>query len=367
MNAPAEQQHRSLDLVLDKLEQGRQPSAGELAPLFDLQGPARERLFGAARSARASSHGARVYLYGFIYLSTYCRNDCAFCQFRRSNAGQERSRKSLEAVREAGLRLAEDGVDLLDLTLGEDPFYRDGSGFARLLELVAELKRAAGLPIMVSPGLATRAQLERLAGAGADWYACYQETHNPEFFPRLRLGQNYAERFAAKLEARNAGLLVEEGMLAGVGESAADLAESVRVMAAAPFAQVRAMTYVPHPSTLLAPSPTPGRELNAIAVMRLLMPDRLIPASLDVEGLRGLAGRLEAGANVITSLIPSGRGFSGVASRLDIEESRRSVGAVRAELARLGLEPGGPAAYRAWLEGCKADLSRAEPGAKTCA
>ena len=74
-----------------------------------------EELFRQAREARTACWGDRIFLYGFLYLSTFCRNDCAFCQYRRSNAEEQRYRKSLRELREAGLRLAEDGVHLLDL------------------------------------------------------------------------------------------------------------------------------------------------------------------------------------------------------------------------------------------------------------
>jgi len=40
----------------------------------------------------------------------------------------------------------------------------------------------------------------------------------------------------------------------------------------------------------------PKKELLISAVMRMVFPDRLIPASLDVGGLAGLKQRLEAGA-----------------------------------------------------------------------
>ena len=94
-----------------------------------------------------------------------------------------------------------------------------------------------------------------------------------------------------------------------------------------------------------------AHELLAIAAMRLVMEDRLIPASLDVDGLEGLAMRLKAGANVVTSIVPSGCGLAGVASKdLDIENQRRSVSAVVRQLGELGLEPALPGEYRAWVE-----------------
>lgn len=56
---------------------------------------------------------------------------------------------------------------------------------------------------------------------------------------------------------------------------------------------------------------TPDRmlELKIIALMRILYPEALIPASLDVDGIDGLENRINAGANLITSIIPPRSGF----------------------------------------------------------
>jgi len=45
---------------------------------------------------------------------------------------------------------------------------------------------------------------------------------------------------------------------------------------------------------------------------------------LDVDGLAGLKQRLEAGANVVTTIVPPGRGLAGVVRHsLDIEDGKR--------------------------------------------
>lgn len=323
----------------------------------------RALVFGAAREARRRAFGDKVFLYGFLYLSTHCRNDCAFCQYRRSNTELERYRKPLGELLEAARLLAADGVHLLDLTLGEDPYYVEPAGFHRLVELVSALKETTGLPVMVSPGVLSADQLLRLRQAGADWYACYQETHNRDLFARLRLEQDYARRERTRFDAAACGLLAEDGLLTGVGESAEDLADSILGMAREPLSQVRAMSYVPHESTFPSSAGDTleerrSHELLAIAAMRLAMEDRLIPASLDVDGLEGLAMRLEAGANVVTSIVPSGCGLAGVASKdLDIENQRRSVAAVVGRLGELGIEPASPGEYRAWVERRRSLLS----------
>ncbi len=74
-----------------------------------------------------------------------------------------------------------------------------------------------------------------------------------------------------------------------------------------------------------------------IAVMRLLFPDRLIPASLDIDGVAGLQARLNAGANVVTSLIPPRLGLAGVAqSTRDIDDGYRTVAGILPLLEQIG-------------------------------
>ena len=146
-----------------------QPQMGKEALLGLLSAKSegeRAFVFDAAREARHRAFGNKVFLYGFLYLSTHCRNDCAFCQYRRSNSSLERYRKPLGEMLEAAGRLAADGIHLLDLTLGEDPYYVEPAGFHRLLELVSALKETTGLPIMVSPGVLSAEQLVRLREPG---------------------------------------------------------------------------------------------------------------------------------------------------------------------------------------------------------
>lgn len=310
-------------------------------------------VFAAAREARARHFGDGVFLYGFVYFSTYCRNECTFCYYRAGNALSPRYRKSLDEVVEICAGLAGSGVDLLDLTMGEDPLIHGEPGYRTLLDLVAAVRRATELPVMVSPGVLPAPALHDLRVAGADWYALYQETHTPELYERLRVGQAFADRVAARRAARAAGLLVEDGILTGVGDTAADRARSVAAMRDAAWEQVRAMTFVPQEGTPLAHVRPPGdlAELLVIAVLRLSLPDRLIPASLDVDGIRGLERRLAAGANVVTSIVPPTTGLAGVSNPvLDIDEGCRTVAGVLPHLERLGLRPAGRSAYRDTLE-----------------
>jgi methylornithine synthase len=334
---------KELETILDDAVEERCLDRDTVSLLLSLREPGDiESLFRAARSARQARHGNRVYVYGFVYFSNHCRNSCAFCGCRASSSDAERYRKSAEEVVSLSTGLMDEGVHLVDLTMGEDPYFLGNRG-EKLLDVVSDVRDAAPRGcLMVSPGVVPPELLTSMREAGADWYACYQETYNPMLYGLLRPGQDFGRRMAAKLHAKRCGLLIEEGMMVGVGETLADRVGSIMAMGTLGAQQVRAMTFVP-PNGVCD---SIMDELKAIAVMRLAYPDRLIPASLDVQGLEGLAPRLAAGANVVTSVIPPGSGLKGVANpTLGIDADQRSPSAVRQELDRLGYRWAGRADY----------------------
>ena len=344
-----------LDTTLAKATQGRALSKNEVIFLLGLKDSEQiGRLFQAARHLRRKHFGNTIFLYGFIYASTYCRNDCRFCFFRRSNTQSRRYRKATPEIVAAARGLADAGVHLIDLTMGEDPalFDSHGAGFDWLMDLIESIRKATNLPIMVSPGVMPQHILSRLAEAGGTWYACYQETHRRKLFDQLRPGQDYDLRLQSKLNAHDLGLLIEEGLLCGAGETNRDIAESMAVMRRLDADQVRVMNFVPQPGTPMEKQ-TPAdsqKEMLISAVMRLLFPDRLIPASLDVDGLAGLKQRLGAGVNVVTSIVPPGEGLAGVAQHtLDIEEGRRTFSSVLKVLQTCGLRSASVEEYLAWI------------------
>jgi methylornithine synthase len=108
-------------------------------------------------------------------------------------------------------------------------------------------------------------------------------------------------------------------------------------------------------------------ECLCIAVMRLTMPDRLIPASLDVDGIKGLKMRLDAGANVITSIIPPNNRLAGVSqSSLDIEQGLRTVSEVKKVIADLGLRIASGKAYESWMAKRKEITDQGESLGRRC-
>lgn len=309
-----------------------------------------EEVFEEARAARKKYFGNKVFMSGFVYFTTWCKNDCTFCYYRASNK-IERYRKKTEEVLDYSKKLAESGVHMIDLTMGEDLFHYN-DGFESVAKLIREIKKETGLPIMVSPGVIRNDCIEKLAKAGADWYALYQETHNKELFSKLRINQNYDNRMAAKVYARECGMLIEEGIMTGVGEDYQDIVDSIEEMERIKASQIRVMSFVPQKGSPMENVRTPERmlELKIIALMRINFPWALIPTSLDIDGIAGLKPRLDAGGNIVTSIIPPKTGLAGVAQNsMDVDDGGRTVKEVTTILSDVGMEPATAEEYRDYI------------------
>jgi methylornithine synthase len=347
---------RQLGHILDKAENETPLSAKDLSALLGLKDPFLQHLvFRTAKKLRVKYFRNKIFLYGFIYTSTICRNDCRFCFYRRSNRRGKRYRLMLPDIVSAAVELADAGVHLIDLTSGEDPAYFSGEtdDGGPLCQQVAAVSDITGLPVMVSPGCVSEKLLRNLRASGASWFACYQESHTPRLFNALRPEQHFVARMQAKSRARSLGFLLEEGMLCGIGEAVSDIVRSLASMKNLDADQVRVMKFIPQPGTPMEthrPEKTCSDSMIT-AVLRLVFPNRLIPASLDIEGIAGLEKRLNAGANVVTSIVPPGAGLSGVARHaLDIEEGNRTVAVVSKLLDRLHLRVASRQDYSDWMQ-----------------
>ena len=196
---------RRLNDILDRAIHGFSPSRDDTLQLLSLKDSASIQLvMSAARKVCRLHFANQLFLYGFIYLSTYCRNHCTFCFYRKTNKQSPRYRKSLNEVIEIACELANSGVHLVDLTLGEDPMIHDSGNFHILIEMIEQVKKNTGLPVMISPGVVPEEILHQLAAIKTDWYALYQETHNPVLFKKLRTGQRFKYRNDTRNAARRA-------------------------------------------------------------------------------------------------------------------------------------------------------------------
>ena len=211
---------------------------------------------------------------------------------------------------------------------------------------------------MISPGVVDDNYIDGFAGLGAEFYALYQETHNRRsFFPGSEQIRIMHERMHAKLYAKEKGMLIEEGILTRCPARVWMILQipywkwegSVR-------SRFRVMSFVPQTGSPMetVKKADPMLELKIIAIMRLMYPSSLIPASQDIDGIKGLEDRNNAGANVITSILPPLSGLMGVAqSSMDVDEGGRTVEEASVILRNMGLEPAAAEEYKNYLSGLR--------------
>ncbi|MDQ1254237.1 MAG: methylornithine synthase [Euryarchaeota archaeon] len=341
-----------MDRFGEKIIDGFQLSDDNLRALLSLESEEDlEKLYYVARKVRDYYFGNRIFLNCFIYFSTHCKNKCTFCYYNCKNE-INRYRLTNEEIKEICTALNGAGFNMIDLTMGEDPYYHEEPD--RFIEIVQMVKEELRLPIMISPGVMDNATLLKAREKGANFFALYQETYDTELYQRLRVGQSFEGRVNARRLAKEQGYCIEDGILTGVGNDIESTILSLKGMKTNDPDMVRVMTFLPQEGTPLSDFKDSSNlsELKIIAILRLMFPKCLIPASLDLEGIDGMVPRLNAGANIVTSILPPDSRLEGVANYdRELEERNRDIKSVIKRLESMGLEPARQAEFDTVLEG----------------
>jgi methylornithine synthase len=336
----------------EKIIEGFQLSNDDLRAFLSLESEEElKNLYCAARKVKDHYFGKRVFLNCFIYFSTYCKNECSFCYYNCKNE-INRYRLTKEEVKETCEGLKGAGFHMIDLTMGEDPYFYEEPD--RFIEFVQTVKEELGLPIMISPGVMENSTLLKARRKGANFLALYQETYDTELYRKLRVGQSFEDRINSRRFAKEHGYHIEDGILTGVGNSIESTILSLRGMKTNDPDMVRVMTFLPQAGTPLAgfKEKSTLSEMKIIAILRLMFPKCLIPASLDLEGIDGMGDRLNAGANIVTSILPPHSKLEGVANYdRTLQERDRDIKSVTRRLEILGMEPAKQVEFEAVL-GC---------------
>ena len=343
---------KELEGLGEAVIKGFQLSDNDLRALLTLESEEElEKLYLAARTVRNHHFGNRVFLNCFIYFSTHCKNLCTFCYYNCKN-NIKRYRLTKDEIEETCRALKRAGFHMIDLTMGEDPyFYEDPN---RFIELVQIVKEELGLPIMISPGVIGNAALLKAREKGANFFALYQETYDKRLYRQLRVGQSFDERINARRFAKELGYCIEDGILTGIGNDIQSTIQSLRGMKSNDPDMVRVMTFLPQAGTPLSDFNDKSNlsELKILAILRLMFPVCLIPASLDLEGIDGMVPRLNAGANIVTSILPSNSQLEGVANYdRGLEERDRDIKSVIKKLESIGMRPARQTEFEAVLGG----------------
>lgn len=300
-----EKKHLSADYtgLVDKLERERDLSDEEFSLILTCREPGfSEYLASKARAARERFYGRDVYLRGLIEFTNICRNDCRYCGIRRSNKNVERYRLSEEQI----LSCADNGYALGFRTIvlqgGEDPYFTDD----RMVSIVRKIReRHPDCAITLSIGEREKESYQRLFDAGADRYLLRHETADRDHYEFLHpKDMSFGHRMQCLKDLREIGYQVGCGMMVGSpGQELRHLVKDLRFLQMFRPEMAGIGPFIPHRDTEYADEPagTAAMTLRLLSVIRLLLPDVLLPATTALGTIDPLGREkgLLAGANVV--------------------------------------------------------------------
>lgn len=259
-------------------------------------------LFARARAVCESRYGKAVYIRGLIEFSNHCRNNCYYCGIRRDNLRAERYRLSPEEILACTDRGYELGFRTFVLQSGEDLWWTD----ERLVSLISRIKdRHGDCAITLSIGEKSRESYERYYDAGAERYLLRQETSDPAHYRQLHPKELSIEnRKRCLRDLKEIGYQVGCGIMVGSpGQGMEQVLEDLFFMKEFHPQMIGIGPFIPHRDTPFGDRPQGGLKetLHLLAVLRLMLPDVLLPATtaLGTISPTGREQGILAGANVV--------------------------------------------------------------------
>ena len=259
-------------------------------------------LFSEARHTRDAAYGRRVFLRGLIEFTSHCVMDCLYCGLRRSNRDAARYRLDAETILACVDEGAALGFKSFVLQGGEDVYFTD----KKLCGLVEAIKaKHPDCAVTLSAGERSAESYRRLKAAGADRYLLRHETADEAHFARLHPAAQTLENRKKSLYAlRDAGFHVGAGFMVGSPwQTAETLAADMLFLRELQPQMVGIGPFLPQAQTPLARerAGSAAMTLHLLALVRLLLPDALMPATTALASVHpdGRIWGLEAGANVV--------------------------------------------------------------------
>jgi biotin synthase len=285
--------------LIDKLEATQILSREEFTQVLSTDD---DYLFERARFKAQEIYGKGIFMRGLIEFTNYCKNDCFYCGLRAGNGKAQRYRLTKDQILECCTTGYPLGFRTFVLQGGEDPYYTDDM----LAEIVGEIRAMyPDCAITLSIGERSYESYEMLFKAGADRYLLRHETANDEHYRTLHPEtMSSTNRKKCLYDLKKIGYQVGCGFMVGSPNQTIDhiIDDLLFIKELSPH-MVGIGPFISHSDTPFKDekSGSVRLTLNILAVLRLMQPNLLIPATtalgtLDAQG-RELG--IFAGANVV--------------------------------------------------------------------
>lgn len=289
--------------LAEKLARTHDLSGSELHTLIaDRTDETRTYLQQQAKAVREQVYGSRVFIRGLIEFTNYCKNNCYYCGIRRGNDKAERYRLTEDDILACCAEGHALGFRTFVLQGGEDPFFTD----EKLVSIVRAIRQ--GYPdsaITLSLGERSEQSYRALFAAGADRYLLRHETATKAHYARLHPPEmDFDRRMTCLAQLKAIGYQVGCGFMVGSpGQTVDDLVRDLRFIKTFRPHMVGIGPFLSHQDTPFRDQPNGTAELTLylLSILRLLLPEVLLPATtaLGTAAGDGRERGILAGANVV--------------------------------------------------------------------
>lgn len=290
-----------MDTLLAQLVQYQNISDGALRMLLETDSYD-GALFQAADQVRRRHYGIDVYLRGLIEFTNYCKNNCFYCGIRYGNDKIKRYRLTKAEILSCCAEGYQLGFRTFVLQGGEDPDFTD----LRICDIVSAIREQfSDCAITLSIGERSKESYLAFFRAGANRYLLRHETAAESHYRRLHPeSMSLCNRKRCLFDLKEIGYQVGSGFMVGSPfQTVDDLLADLRFLQKLQPDMIGIGPYLTHKDTPFASQPNGSLALTLrlIAVLRLLFPYALIPATTALGTIhpQGREMGLKAGANVV--------------------------------------------------------------------
>lgn len=288
--------------MLDSMELLELLAMLEAERMTEGRGRLAEKLAMEADRVRQQYYGKKVFVRGLIEVSNFCRNDCFYCGIRRSNQACDRYRLSEEDILDCCREGYELGFRTFVLQGGEDAFFND----SRLCDIIRQIKvNHPDCAVTLSLGERSNESYRKLKEAGADRYLLRHETATKAHYEHLHPQEmSFENRMRCLHTLKQLGYQTGCGIMVGSPEQTmGDIARDLTFISKFRPAMCGIGPFIPHHATPFAgePAGTLEQTLYLLSIVRLLVPDVLLPATTALGTIHpeGREMGVKAGANVV--------------------------------------------------------------------
>ncbi|MBR1792618.1 MAG: [Bacteroidales bacterium] len=233
-----------------------------------------------AQAQAQTIYGHDIYLRGLIEISNICRNNCYYCGIRKDNRNLTRYRLYKQQILDCCRKGHTLGFRTFVLQGGEDAYYTDD----RLCDIVNCIKRDfPDCAITLSMGERSHESYQQLRKAGADRYLLRHETANEQHYGLLHPStMSLSHRKQCLFDLKSLGYQVGAGFMVGSPfQTITNLYEDLLFLQDLQPAMIGIGPFLSHHDTPFKSQPNGSSErcLRLIAILRLLFPYALLPAT----------------------------------------------------------------------------------------